>query len=379
MLPFQVQVYDQDYVSRGPLGAPASLTGEVTFNAPGSAEIVVPAGHKRIADLTAPGARVSIHYTMPSPRVFMLSGRVEAVDGGGGPRAWRRFRVVDDFSVLTDEVQCWPVPAAAITAQSDAYHTVTGPAETVLKSILAPNVTRQGTVLTIPATAGLGSASTASVRFHTVAERVLPLVDGAGLGVRVRQSGATRTLDVWQPATYPRPLTEGSGVVISGEYTIEAPTVTRVVVGAGGEGAARVFRQYVDTALESTWGIVLPAFRDARDIDTDNPDLEALMQARADETFAEGAPVASLRCELVETSAFRLGIAYNVGDIVSVQLAGGAPLITDRVRSVAFEWTAAGGAVITPRIGEWSDTSDDVMVRRVLALTRATSDLQKGR
>jgi len=66
-----------------------------------------------------------------------------------------------------------------------------------------------------------------------------------------------------------------------------------------------------------------------------------------------------------------------VGDVVTVQLAG-APPITDRVRSVEFSWTPDDGARITPRVGEWSDTSETAVVQRVVALTRAVSDLQKG-
>lgn len=378
-LPFHLQVFTPGYVSKGPLGAVKSLSGSALWNDVGSAEFEVPADHPRVPDLNVPGARVTIDYRPDGgTTVRLASGRVEQVAGGGGKLPWRRYALVDDFSVLTDEVVCWPKPGAAITAQSDAYHTVTGPAETVLKSILAPNVSRDGVVLTIPASAGLGPTVTGSVRFHTPAERLLPLLTNAGLGVRVRQSGSSRVLDVWEPATYPRVLTEGSGVVVSGEYSVQPPTVTRVVVGAGGEGAARVFRSYVDSARESAWSVRLPTFRDARDIEANDPDLESLLQARADETLAEGAPVASVRCELVESAGFRFGQAFQLGDVVSVQLSGGAPVVTDRVREVTYSWTKDAGAVVTPRVGEWQDVADAAVVGRVQALTRAVENLQRS-
>ena len=378
MLPFRLWVYDKDYTSRGVIGAPLELSGEDCFNAPGSAEFTLPSDHPRAPDLNEPGSRVVIDYRTPDGWLTLLSGRVEEVGGGGGSMSsWRSYRVIDDFAVLTDEVQCWPKPDAAITAQSDAYHTVTGAAETVLKQILAPNVARQGTELTIPTSNDLGPTVTCSVRFHTVAERVLPYLDAAGLGVRVRQVADERVLQVWEPSTVPFTLTEASGVVVDGEYSVQAPTVTRVAVGAGGEGAARVFRMFADLALEAEWGITLPAFRDARDVAADDSNLETALEERAAETLTEGAPKASLRCELVETDHFRLGVAYNVGDVVTVQLAG-APPITDRVRSVEFSWTPDDGARITPRVGEWSDTSETAVVQRVVALTRAVSDLQKG-
>jgi hypothetical protein len=379
-LPFEVTVFDKAYTRKGPLGAPLSLTGEVVKNAPGSLEFTVPADHPRVPDLTASGARVLVNYwPTADTEKFLISGRVQEA-GGGGPRyaPWRRFVVVDDFTVLTDEIQCWPNPTGTISQQGDdeAYFTRTGPAETVLKQIVAPNVSRDGHVLTVPASAGLGSTITGSVRFHTPYERLWPAVDLAGLLVRVRQSGSSRVLDVTVPATYARVLTQESGVVVSGEFSVSAPTVTRVTILAGGEGTARVVRRKVDTARESTYGVRLNATRDARDVDAADPDLEALLTARMDEVLAEGAPKASLKCELVESEAFKFGVTFDLGDRVSVRLAG-APVVTDSVRSVAFDWSPGDGVKITPRVGEWSDLADASLVKQVTALTRSVSNLEK--
>lgn len=380
-LPFEVTVFDKGYVRKGPLGAPLGLSGEVVANAAGSLEFTVPADHPRVPDLAASGARVVVNYR-PLPDAapqFLISGRVQQVAGGGPVHApWRRFVVVDDFTVLTDEVQCWPNPTGTISQQGDedAYFTRTGPAETVLKQILAPNVTRDGHVLTLPATAGLGATITASVRFHTPYERLWPAVEQAGVLVRVRQSGAGRTLDVTVPSTYTRVLTQESGVVASGEYSVTAPTVTRVTVLAGGEGTARVVRRKIDTALETAHGVRLNLTRDARDVAGDDPALETILAARMDESLLEGAPKASLKCELVESDAFRFGVTFGLGDRVSIRLAG-APVITDSVRSVAFDWSPGDGVRVTPRVGEWADLSDAPLVKQVTALTRAVSNIEK--
>lgn len=379
-LPFNLTVFDKAYVKKGPLGAPLTLSGQVVKNAVGELEFTLPQDHPRVPALTAPGARVLANYRPPGrAEQFLISGAVEQV-GGGGPRhsPWRKFAVEDDFSVLTDEVQCWPNPTGTITQQGDdeAYHTVTGPAETVLKSILAPNVTRQGTVLTIPASAGLGSTITGSVRFHTPFERLFPAIEQAGLGVRVRQSGTTRILEVYVPATYARELTQKSGIVVSGEYSSSRPSVTRVTALAGGEGTARVVRQKIDATREADWGVRLPAARDARDVPADDAELEAKLLARMDEALAEGAPKASLKCELTETESFRYGVAFGLGDKVTIRLTD-APPITDYVRSVGFSWSAGDGVKITPRVGEWSDVSNDPIIDRVADLTRAVSNLEK--
>ncbi|MFJ4107882.1 Gp37-like protein [Oerskovia enterophila] len=373
-------MFDKAYVNKGPLGAPKSLSGQVVKNAIGSLEFTLPADHPRIPALTASGARVLANYRPPGrDEQFLISGAVEQVDGGG-PRhsPWRKFAVEDDFSVLTGEVQCWPNPTGTIAQQGDdeAYFTVTGPAETVLKAILAPNVTRQGTVLTIPATAGLGATITGSVRFHTAFERLFPAVEQAGLGVRVRQAGASRILEVYVPETYDRELTQESGIVVSGEYSVSRPTITRVTALAGGEGTARVVRQKIDAAREAEWGVVMAATRDARDVASDDPNLEALLLARMDETLAEGASKASLKCELTETESFRYGVTFALGDKVTIRLAD-APPITDYVRSVDFSWSKDDGVRITPRVGEWSDVSNDPLIERVVELTRAVSNLEK--
>jgi hypothetical protein len=381
-LPFDVTVYDKAYTRKGPLGSPLSLSGEAVFNGVGSCEFTIPSDHPRAADLATSGARVVIQYRPQGrPLQFLMSGAVEDVGGGGSTHSpWRKFSVVDDWSVLTDEVQCWPNPTGTIAQQGDAeaYHTVTGPAETVLKSILAPNVTRQGTVLTIPATAGLGSPITGSVRFHTPFERLFPAVEQAGLGVRVRQVGSGRQLQVFTPTVRTRPLTQASGIVVSGEYSVSRPTVTRVTVLAGGEGTARVVRQKIDAAREAEWGVVLPATRDARDVQTTDPDLEAKLTARMDEVLAEGAPKASLKCELTEAESFQYGVAFSLGDRMPIKLAD-APPLTDYVRSVAFSWSPDQNAPVklTPRVGDWSDVADAQIINHVTALTRAVSNLEK--
>lgn len=379
-LPFDVTVFDKSYVRKGPLGAPLELSGELVANAAGSLEFAVPSDHPRVPDLVASGARVVVNYRpTSSSSMFLISGRVEEVAGGGPRHApWRRFTVVDDFTVLTDEVECWPNPTGTILQQGDdaAYFTRTGPAETVLKQILAPNVTRDGHVLTIPATAGLGSTITASVRFHTPFERLWPAVEQAGLLVRVRQSGAGRVLDVTVPTTYARVLTQESGVVVSGEYSVAAPTVTRVTILAGGEGTARVVRRKIDPARETAHGVRLSARRDARDVESTDPNLEAVLTARMDEALAEGAAKASLKCELVESDAFKFGVTFGLGDRVAIRLAG-APVVTDTVRSVAFDWSPGDGVRVTPRVGEWSDSADAPLVKQVTALTRAVSNIEK--
>lgn len=381
---FRITVYDGDFHRKGPLGAFTTLTGEVAFNAPGSATIVIPASHPRAAQLAADGARVRIEYRPGTDRAwgFLLSGYVTETEGTGSRwQPTRSFAVVDDYAALTSEILCWPNPTGALTAQGadGAYFTKTGPAETVLKQILAPNVTRDGIPLTIPTTTGLGSTITCSVRMHYITERIMPMFEDAGLGVRVTQTGdktAHRTLEVWAPTVHTRVLTQESGIVVDGSWSKTPPTVTRVVAGTSGEGTARTFERQIDTALEAQYKVKLCQFVDARDLDTAATDYSTQLAQRLADALSEGAPKASLSATLAETGQFRFKVDYDVGDTYPLQFAGG-PVIADKVRSVQFSADKDSGVKITPVVGDWQDSTDATVMKRVAALQRAVSDLQK--
>jgi len=137
-----------------------------------------------------------------------------------------------------------------------------------------------------------------------------------------------------------------------------------------------VVRRKIDPARETAYGVRLSARRDARDVESTDPNLEAVLTARMDEALAEGAAKASLKCELVESDAFKFGVTFGLGDRVAIRLAG-APVVTDTVRSVAFDWSPGDGVRVTPRVGEWSDSADAPLVKQVTALTRAVSNIEK--
>lgn len=383
-LPFRLTVFDKAFVRRGTIGAVESLSVAVRRNAAGDAVFVLPADHRRVPDLLADGARCTVHYrwSPSSDELYLLSGRVvERTGAGSTVAATRTFQVIDDFS-LFGEVLGWPVPDGSLTGQNVEYHRVRGPAETVVKTIAGANFSRLGLPVTVPASSGRGATIDVSIRFHPLLERLFPAADQAGVVVQLRQEGAGLLLDVREPATYPRTLTEESGVVEDGEFTLKAPTATRVVIGAHGEGTARYFYRKIDSALEAAWGaagkpFVVERFVDARDVENDGNRTQRL-EARADEALAEGAPKATLKARLAETDAFRFGKTFDVGDEVAVQLAG-APVLTDVVREVQLEWSQGSGMTVTPLVGEWSDSTLDVALQYVGRALRGVRNLEVGR
>lgn len=375
--PVQIVAWSKGYERKGVVPGLRSVSVVFRDNKAGDAEFTVRADHPRVGDLTADGARAVLTYTPTGGTPEVLSGAVQEISGEGrASRSTRTFKLVDDFDDILMQTIGWPNPTGTVLQQGDdgAYYTVTGPAETVLKDIVAANTTRTGKPLVVPTSTGLGDTVTVSIRMHPLFDRLFPAVDG--LRVRVVQVGDERHLLVSERATYPRTLTEGSGVLTTNSFAIVRPTVTRVTVGAGGEGEARAFRQYVDAARESAFGLVREVFQDARDIPAADPDLAALLQARADETLAEGAPTVSLSVDLTETERFRFGVSFTTGDVVSMQLLGLPFTVTERIREVEVSWAPDQGRKVTPRVGAVEQSADAAMAADVVSLARAVRDLR---
>ena len=389
--PLSVEVWTKDYVRKGVIGRLESASGMIQRNGPGSFEFTIPSDHRRVANLTEDGARAVVRYRHRpgDPLVELISGPVDEISGSGPvSSATRTFKVRDDWSIL-NEILGLPNPSGTMAQQGDdsAYFTRKGPAETVVKQIVEPNARHQGVKLTVPASAGRGRSCEVSVRMHPLADRLFPTVDQAGVLVRVIQRGPERVLEVTEPVTRPRVLTEGSGVIVDGSFQLTPAGVTRVIVGAGGEGQARVFREYVSDGVgvvirnppaglqgvEKFLGYSRAAFVDARDVEATDAALEDTLQARALETLTEGAPKTSLQVTLAETRTFRFGQTYELGDQVSIRLAG-SPVLTDYVRTIQFALSTGAGLTITPTVGDWAESQAEALYRSVQALAKAARD-----
>jgi hypothetical protein len=338
----------------------------------GDCDFTVRATNGRVADLSANGARVTVDYYLDDtdPTIAPIrcySGEITNVHGEGrAEQAIRTFTVTDDWNVLNTTLG-WANPTGADTNQGTAaYYTRTGPAEDVALDVIGANATRLGLNLSVPASAGRGSTITAKFRMHPLADRLWPAVDQAGIGIRVVQQNAQRAVQVYQPVTYPRILTETSGIVQGNSWDVTRALVTRTMVGAGGQDVARVFRHFVNTALETSLGTALEVFVDARDVDQAAPDLVAQLQARSDQALAQFAATASLNLTLVERGSFRYGKTFNLGDRISMQTLNG-PVITDLVRAVDINMDQDAGLTVTPIVGNWSDSSTDSGLAKIVA------------
>lgn len=382
-VPIRITVYDKGYTRKGVVAAPSGVNVLQVWNAVGETTFTLDASHPRVNDLVTPGSRCVVEYQADesSPPIVLMSGPVAATKGAGSvDDKTREFRVVDDLDEL-NRIVGYPVPGSGLGSQSGAeYDTRTGLLGNVIKGFVSANVTGQGIPnLTVAANAGDGPSQTVKVRMASLGEKLLPLATAKGLGVRIVQTGTTRELQTWVPSTFARVLTEESGIVQTAEFSLLPPEVTRVVVGIGGEGTARQFygpptSGYADSAAEALWGLRRQEFIDARDIDTADANKATLALERATERLEEGKAKASLKGELTETGTFRYGVGYALGGLVSILPAGANAPITERIREVEFEWDE-DGLTITPRVGEWQESTDAAHWKTTRALLRRVNDL----
>jgi hypothetical protein len=368
--PFRITIYNRDFVRQGWLGDPESLSVEVNHNDMSDASIVVGSSNGKVPLLLERGSRVVIEYR----EEHLISGPIRA-RAARGPTSdgTMTFSVIDDWR-LFHRITGWPVPAAGLGAQTSEYHTLSGPAETVLKqAVLANAVNRLGEPVTIGADLGRGENITATFRFHPLADRLFPAVDGAGIGVTVRQHGAGLLVDCYEPNLHPRLLTEAGGIVLEWQWTAAEAEATDVIVGGQGEGTARAFTGYQDPTLAAAIGERIEVFRDARD--TGDGDV---MNQRAAETFAETALKTGLSVKLSETSVFRYGGfgGIHVGDRVQLEVGDGL-FITDTLRSATLSWTRDNGLEVVPAIGDISDNTDRIYAQALAAVAAGVRDLRR--
>ena len=361
-MPYTLVVYDKDFRFVGWVGRVTGVEGGIRHNLVSTASFMVDDDHPRAKALLEPGARVLVFRE----EEYQLGGWVQLGAGTFAVAGQITFSVSDDFQVLFDWLG-WPKPGEALTGQTVEYRTVTGPAETVVKTLVRENAVRLGFPLTTAPDQGRGAKITATFRFHPLYDRLFPAVDLAGIGVTVRQIGNGLVLDCYEPRTYKHELTPGDATVVGGTYSLKAPSATRVVVGGQGEGVLREFKGYPDLARESAWGRVIEVFRDARD--SEQGDVYA---ERAAESLAEGAPMSALSLVLAETKHFQYGGAgLHRGDKVTAVVNG--IRVTDTLREVQLSF-GGDGDVATPIIGDRTDDPSVTIAKQIRALKRGDRD-----
>lgn len=370
---FRISVFDKDRKFLCQIGSPSALVPTVRHGLVSTMTMTVPLSHQRLPELMADGARLRVKFKGE----HLISGPITAEEGEtNGVDGHVTFTVEDDFRVLR-EILGWPAPGSPLTGQTVEYRKYTGNAETIIKTAVQENGVNRLAIpgLTVATNANRGAVIPGGVplRMHPLMDQMFPALEQAGIGVTVKQIGTNLVLDVYEPRLHPRKLSVKGRTLKKANWTRNRPTSSRVVVAGQGEGVDRKFRQLIDTARESQYGMRAETFRDARDDNTDS-----VLDARGKETLDENGPKNGLSLDLAGTGIFQYGgtDGFRVGDRVPVDLGNGL-IITETIREVKLTWKSKDYAQIEPSIGEITNQPARVFAQRLAALGKGQRNQER--
>lgn len=217
-----------------------------------------------------------------------------------------------------------------------------------------------------------GPDGTINSRFKPVLDEVAVLAETAGLTVDIVQDDNLKrsVLTVVEGRDFARRvrLSHGNGGIESHSFTLEAPTVTSVLVAGQGEGSERTLK--LSHGNENTWGFRSLQFQDRRDTD-DQKELDAA----GTDTLTEGQERASVALTVNDTDLLKFGRDYWLGDTVTVQLSTGV-VITDTVQMAEMSWDE-NGRTVKLQVGPTADDEDQPRdVKEINKLWKAVRGLQ---
>lgn len=317
--------------------------------------------HRALSAVAETGARCAVWFRGEE----RFRGIVHGIRGSG-PAGTVTANVRGDLRKLW-HWQGRPVPNADVAAQNREYATYIGTSEENFKRALSENLARLGVPWSVAASRGLGLPTRANLRFHPLADKLLPALTADNLMVTLAYSDSYDVLvDVRASKLIPGVLKESSG--ITGEYVYErtGATATRMIVGGRGEGVARQFVEVRNPAVETDWADIIEAFKDAR-----NSEEGADLSADGAEALAEAAPTSGVSSKLSETRAFIYGKTYEVGDRVRVQA---GPVDREQQIGVSITESIEEGVTVTPRIGDVSESTSAVLAQNIARIARGQRD-----
>jgi len=340
-------------------------SADVVPNGISVAEFTLDDDDPALQAVTADGARCAVWFR----GVELFRGAITSTPGEG-PYGTVEAHIDSDMRKLWQWF-VWPVPDADLDHQSEEFRAFTNvKSELIFKTVLQETLDRLDIPWTVAPDHGYGTAKSVELRFHSIGDKVLPLLVEDGLIVTFEYDPVTGvpTVDVRQPDTVPGRLTLESGVPDSYKFNRAWPTATRVIVGGPGDGVDREFTQVVDSAREATWGDIIEGFVDAGNTGEDT-DLAAEAQA----ALNAAAPTVSVSTELVETERFRYLQTYREGDLVRVKV--GPVDVTQPITKVSITSSFEQGTVVTPTVGDVDGDDENVQLwRQVGRLAKGQRD-----
>jgi len=363
-----IVICDAELTSRYVIEDWQSLDATVTRNAPGPGSVRCAVTRELMAALE-PGAHVALYlgdsvwHAGPVERLGPHERSISDDTAGHG---------LITLSWVTHEVWlgrrlAYPDPTVPATQQtSEARWERTGAAEELIKELVGANLgpgalpVRRVSRLQIEPlhSPPLGATVSIGTRFQVVSDVARELaVAGGELTWYIEHLGR----DLMFRVRAPRDLSNrvrfslDLGNLISYRAEPQAPTCTTAIVAGQGEGTARTI---IERSAVSPWGRI-ENFVDRRDTDD-----TAELQAAGDAALAEGAERTDLAAEAIDLPDPRLpryGRDYDIGDLVTVELADGVELV-DMVTGARLQAPGDGTYDLSVIIGARDAVSDDVTV-----------------
>ena len=306
--------------------------------------LTVPSDSEALETLLAPGAGIVV---MDGDMV-LFSG---PVDSGPDEVAVARRELANADTVGTDIVTItgaddlvWladrlvhPSPVSGNVA-AQAYDVRAGLASTVILAYVSANcgpgamTDRRTPGLVLGADPGVGAFVTGAGRWQNLAGFVAELAHQGGIGISAAQTGRQIVVSALAPADRTEQVVFSPQMGNVQAATVETTRVTGTAVYVAGQGEGTLRQVAVATS-----GAVrrVETFVDRRDIDN-LPELQVI--AAAELVNAVGAP--SITVDPIETSSFRYGTDYELGDLVGVQI--GSVRSSERIMTTELTLTADG-------------------------------------
>lgn len=348
------------------------FTAVLRFNNVGNWKLNLPADHRLVDSLRAPGAGIIV----TGPNGVIMSGpttaavRTQSRDDIKG--AWE-ISGTDD-SLLLQERLAYPTPASAdVAAQTSEYDTRTGKTSTVMLGYVNANIGpsapagRKVSTLTLASDPLLGSTITTKARFDKLGELIYNLATKDGLGFDLVQSGAGLVFRVFQPTDRSATIRMDieNNQLTKSSYSYTAPGATRVIVAGQGDGNGRTFVEVSASSVETTWSRRIETFQDER-----STSVTAELTLAGQATIAEkGQTIEAISVSPTDDTTMQYGVDWALGDKVSV-VAGGttiSKIVTEVGILVKEDGIRIGATVGDPSAADpestQADTTSDQEVR----------------
>lgn len=288
----------------------------------------------------------------------------------------------DDSVILTERL-AYPDPTDDdVTDQQFAFDVRDDVAETVIKEYVDANLvsgpaSRQVDNLTVQADLGRGNTVIGDARFNQLQELLFGLAQTGGVGYKIEQNGTNLEFQVYEPADLSAlvRLDIDNGRLRSADYSYEAPTVTRAIVGGAGEAEERLFYEGTltqSTNAENEWGRRIERFVDARN----SQETVELEQSANEALIDDGKTKVALTVTPTDDGTMLFGSEWGLGDTLTVT--------AGTVNTVAVVYTVAisiqaDGVFLAAEVGKpVASDYETRLAQQALEQTRRISEIERN-